>query len=90
MKDKLLTYIDFLLRFLLRFAENQSINNKPSSLLLGVVMGETAEGRFLLRTGVTKSFSMVGWFLSKTGLVDLGVFGSGVFAFIDISVKRKR
>jgi len=54
------------------------------SLLLGVIIGDTAEGRFLFRTGVTKSLSMVGWFFSKTGLLeDFGVFGSGVLALID-------
>lgn len=53
-------------------------------------MGDTAEGRFLFRTGVTKSLSMVGWFFSKTGLLeDFGVFGSGVFALIDASIKKK-
>ena len=53
-------------------------------------MGDAAEGRFLFRTGVTKSLSMVGWFFSKTGLLeDFGVFGSGVFALIDASIKKK-
>ena len=59
-------------------------------MLLGVIMGDAAEGRFLFRTGVTKSLSMVGWFFSKTGLLeDFGVFGSGVFALIDASIKMK-